>query len=141
MRFAVISDLHVRIDGLLYGLDTQKRLDDVLSDIDREAPDLVVVTGDLADCADLGSYRLIKERLESLSRPVYVLPGNHDDPVQMRQIFPAAPAVSVFFTGRLLHGCRENRRSHSLISHYNHRKYSCWESFSRSSAADTAYET
>ena len=68
MRFAVISDLHVRIDGLLYGLDTQKRLDDVLSDIDREAPDLVVVTGDLADCADLGSYRLIKERLESLSR-------------------------------------------------------------------------
>lgn len=23
MRFAVISDLHVRIDGLLYGLDTQ----------------------------------------------------------------------------------------------------------------------
>ena len=40
MRFAVISDLHVRIDGLLYGLDTQKRLDDVLSDIDREAPDL-----------------------------------------------------------------------------------------------------
>ena len=49
MRFAVISDLHVRIDGLLYGLDTQKRLDDVLSDIDREAPDLVVVTGDLAD--------------------------------------------------------------------------------------------
>ena len=56
MRFAVISDLHVRIAGLLYGLDTQKRLDDVLSDIDREAPDLVVVTGDLADCADLGSY-------------------------------------------------------------------------------------
>ena len=99
MRFAVISDLHVRIDGLLYGLDTQKRLDDVLSDIDREAPDLVVVTGDLADCADLGSYRLIKERLESLSRPVYVLPGNHDDPVQMRQIFPAAPAVSVFSPG------------------------------------------
>ena len=96
MRFAVISDLHVRIDGLLYGLDTQKRLDDVLSDIDREAPDLVVVTGDLADCADLGSYRLIKERLESLSRPVYVLPGNHDDPVQMRQIFPAAQP-SVFF--------------------------------------------
>ena len=99
MRFAVISDLHVRIDGLLYGLDTQKRLDDVLSDIDREAPDLVVVTGDLADCADLGSYRLIKERLEPLSRPVYVLPGNHDDPVQMRQIFPAAPAVSVFSPG------------------------------------------
>ena len=99
MRFAVISDLHVRIDGLLYGLNTQKRLDDVLSDIDREAPDLVVVTGDLADCADLGSYRLIKERLESLSRPVYVLPGNHDDPVQMRQIFPAAPAVSVFSPG------------------------------------------
>ena len=29
MRFAVISDLHVRIDGLLYGLNTQKRLDDV----------------------------------------------------------------------------------------------------------------
>lgn len=96
MRFAVISDLHVRIDGLLYGLDTQKRLDDVLSDIEREAPDLVVVTGDLADCADLGSYRLIKGRLESLSRPVYVLPGNHDDPVQMRQVFPAAAAVSVF---------------------------------------------
>ena len=99
MRFAVISDLHVRIDGLLYGLDTQKRLDDVLSDIDREAPDLVVVTGDLADCADLGSYRLIKGRLESLSRPVYVLPGNHDDPVQMRQVFPAAAAVSVFSPG------------------------------------------
>ena len=51
MRFAVISDLHVRIDGLLYGLNTQKRLDDVLSDIDREAPDLVVVTGVISQTA------------------------------------------------------------------------------------------
>ena len=90
MRFAVISDLHVRIDGLLYGLNTQKRLDDVLSDIDREAPDLVVVTGDLADCADLGSYRLIKERLESLSRPVYVLPYKCGR-------FSPQPQPSVFF--------------------------------------------
>lgn len=71
MRFAVISDLHVRIDGLLYGLDTQKRLDNVLLDIDREAPDLVVVTGDLADCADLSSYRLIKGGLNH-SRGLYM---------------------------------------------------------------------
>jgi 3',5'-cyclic-AMP phosphodiesterase len=50
-------------------------------------PDIVVVTGDLADHAADGEYEQAREILERLRLPTYVLPGNHDDRGALRRHF------------------------------------------------------
>jgi len=50
-------------------------------------PDAVLMSGDLADHAADGEYELVRELLEQLGAPVYVLPGNHDDRDALRRHF------------------------------------------------------
>jgi len=45
----------------------------------RPQPDAVLVSGDLADHAADAEYEVVRELLQPLSAPLYVLPGNHDD--------------------------------------------------------------
>lgn len=92
MRFIQLSDIHLRTDGPLYGLDTAARLDAVINAIaaDEPAPDFFVVTGDLLDCgreADEASAGVLKEKLSRLPGPVFLLPGNHDDPALLSRVF------------------------------------------------------
>ena len=50
-------------------------------------PDVVLVTG---DCVDSGSgleYERFQDLLRPLTMPVYVIPGNHDDRVHLRDAF------------------------------------------------------
>lgn len=113
MRFIQLSDIHLRTEGPLYGLDTAARLDAVLDAVaaDEPAPDFCVVTGDLLDCGregDAASAKALKEKLSRLPAPVFVLPGNHDDPALVRRVFPGAAnegkapfAPGVRFSGRL----------------------------------------
>jgi 3',5'-cyclic AMP phosphodiesterase CpdA len=42
-------------------------------------PDALLVSGDLADHASDDEYEQVREILAPLQRPLYVLPGNHDD--------------------------------------------------------------
>ena len=41
-------------------------------------PDLVIATGDLTDCGLAEEYKVLRDILEPLSMPVYLVPGNHD---------------------------------------------------------------
>ena len=41
-------------------------------------PDLVIATGDLTDCGLVEEYEVLRDILEPLSMPVYLVPGNHD---------------------------------------------------------------
>ena len=45
----------------------------------RPQPDALLVSGDIADHATDEEYELVRELLEPLEAPLYVLPGNHDD--------------------------------------------------------------
>lgn len=84
MLLAHISDLHVRPPGhKAYGqVDTNRLLraavDAVLA-MDP-APDGVIASGDLTDCGLPVEYALLAEILAPLPMPVWVIPGNHDDP-------------------------------------------------------------
>jgi 3',5'-cyclic-AMP phosphodiesterase len=50
-------------------------------------PDIVVVTGDLADHAADGEYAQARDILGRLQVPTHVLPGNHDDRGALRRHF------------------------------------------------------
>lgn len=82
MIVAQLSDIHA--NGSSERLD---RLDKVLGWLRPMRPDAVIVSGDLAEDAYDRSYRAVRERLESLGCPYFVVPGNVDDHVDMRQAF------------------------------------------------------
>ena len=84
-----ITDLHLLVDpqGLLLGVNT----DDTAHDIFKFAqsndwpPDLVLLTGDLAQEPVPETYQRLNELLRSLKIPCVCLPGNHDDPSTMSE--------------------------------------------------------
>ena len=86
-----ITDTHILQPGnLLYGkTDTAAHLTKIVGEINRmkPAPDLVVVTGDLVEGSHEPAYSHFIELISPLNVPVYVIPGNHDDPETMVEAF------------------------------------------------------
>jgi 3',5'-cyclic AMP phosphodiesterase CpdA len=77
---AQISDTHIGSpveEPVGANLDRLDRTLDHLCAMARR-PDLLLVTGDLADQDDETPYRLLKERLERCAIPFHVAIGNHD---------------------------------------------------------------
>lgn len=52
-----------------------------------QTPDAVLVTGDLADHGADAEYEQVRQILETIEAPAYVLPGNHDDRRTLRRHF------------------------------------------------------
>jgi 3',5'-cyclic-AMP phosphodiesterase len=92
---AQISDLHIKAPGeLAYGkVDTAAALKRCIVELNRfsPAPDLVVVSGDLADTPTNGEYEHLKQLLAPLRIPCAMIPGNHDDRGMLRAHFPDQP--------------------------------------------------
>jgi 3',5'-cyclic AMP phosphodiesterase CpdA len=88
---AQITDLHVVAEGPGRGLvDTAAHLAAAARCLNgmRRRPDAVVVTGDLVEDATIDEYRRLDPLLGSIEAPLYLLPGNHDDPSAMAAAFP-----------------------------------------------------
>lgn len=95
MLVAQITDLHVAAAGsdrAGANVDNAARLAQVVTHINRltPRPDVVIVTGDLADGPRPGEYDTIAPILGRLAMPVHAVPGNHDDRAGMRALFPGA---------------------------------------------------
>lgn len=94
MRTTIVqlTDLHIREPGrLAYGrLDTAPYLREAIATVQAltQQPDAVVVTGDLTDFGRPAEYAHLRELLAPLACPVFLLPGNHDDPAALRAAFP-----------------------------------------------------
>jgi len=86
-----ITDTHILPPGeVLYGsIDTARHLSETVQSINhmRPAPDVVLMTGDLVEKGDTESYRHFINLIKPLDMPVYVIPGNHDDPQLMLDTF------------------------------------------------------
>src|SRR5215203_1151874 len=82
-----ISDIH--IGGSEDGKDPIPRVEAVIEAIRSlpNAPDAVLVSGDLTDHGTAEEYEIVRELLERLELPLYGLPGNHDDRGRMRKAF------------------------------------------------------
>ena len=98
---AQISDLHIKSPGqLAYGrVDTAAALERCVAALNefKPRPDLVVISGDLADTPTVEEYEHLKRLLALLKLPFVSIPGNHDSREMMRAAFaqgyafPAGP--------------------------------------------------
>jgi 3',5'-cyclic AMP phosphodiesterase CpdA len=97
MLIAQLSDTHIKPEGCLayQRIDTTAYLDQALAHLKAlpQTPDLVIFTGDLVDAGSAEEYARLRDRLEALSIPWLLIPGNHDNREQMRAAFPAHPWV------------------------------------------------
>jgi 3',5'-cyclic-AMP phosphodiesterase len=77
------------VAGLRAAVESVRRLPD--------APDAVLMSGDLAEHGADGEYEIVRELLSQLGAPVFVLPGNHDDRETLRRHFdlPGATGAPV----------------------------------------------
>lgn len=106
MLIAQISDLHMVAEGALYqGVsDTAGRMDQALARLEALQPDLVLVTGDLAEHGSAAEYARVAAALERITAPLMILPGNHDDRDRFRR---ALAAFGPFPAAGPLHQCRD----------------------------------
>jgi 3',5'-cyclic-AMP phosphodiesterase len=74
-------------------VDNNGRLRAAVERINRESPAVsaVLATGDLANDGLAEEYAALEELLEPLHAPVLPIPGNHDDRMRLRSIFPNVP--------------------------------------------------
>lgn len=91
MIIAQITDLHARPLGRLCNrvVDSNAMLAravDALRAV-RPAPDVVLATGDLTDTGGIEEYRVLRQELDRLPMPVYLVPGNHDRREGLREVF------------------------------------------------------
>jgi 3',5'-cyclic AMP phosphodiesterase CpdA len=92
VKFVVLSDLHLGPPGTqVNGLDTGARLAEAVATINRDHgnADFVLLAGDLADRGEIAAYRVLQERLSTLSVPCHITLGNHDDRGAFLDVFGA----------------------------------------------------
>jgi 3',5'-cyclic AMP phosphodiesterase CpdA len=87
-----LSDTHIRLPGQLAyrKVDTSRFLAEAVEAVRRlpQPADAIVVTGDLTDFGRAAEYAQLKALLAPLERPIYLMPGNHDDGAELRRAFP-----------------------------------------------------
>nr|WP_230416181.1 metallophosphoesterase [Micromonospora tarapacensis] len=85
-----LSDIHLTADHRpVHGRDPWERLRTVLDVVRSEGtrPDVVVLTGDLTDDGSYAGCRNLANALAPLGHPILAVPGNHDDPCAVREVF------------------------------------------------------
>lgn len=86
-----ISDTHLFSDPEqeLLGVKTRESFQAVLKLLQQEqALNYVIHSGDMSQDQSPESYLYLAEALKQLQIPVYYVPGNHDDPAIIKQIYP-----------------------------------------------------
>lgn len=95
LKVLQLTDCHLGAESseTLLGLNVERSFVDVLehSVAMQEAPDLILVTGDIAGHASAAAYQRFLRLLHSYypDTPYICIPGNHDDPAIMAEVFPA----------------------------------------------------
>jgi 3',5'-cyclic-AMP phosphodiesterase len=114
MRILQLSDPHLLADpaGRCHGRPALALLRDGLCEAlgqlrsAGEAPDLLLISGDLCDDESWGGYARLAELLQEIPLPVALLAGNHDHPALLRAALGrravVAPALIRCCGGQLL---------------------------------------
>lgn len=89
------THLHAGAEERLCGVQTADSLARVIELARKDAwpPDAILATGDLSQDETPESYRRFVDTFSSLGAPVHCLPGNHDIPRRMAEVFVASFTV------------------------------------------------
>jgi len=98
LLIAQITDIHIGFDQGNPDEYNMQRLKSVLRRlIDApNAPDMLLMTGDLTEIGDAESYRQLKETVSDCPFPVLAMTGNHDDRATLLEAFPDTPTHDGF---------------------------------------------
>ncbi len=98
LRIAQISDLHLfqNWDGVLAGIRTWDTFRAVLDLVNRQRENLdyLIITGDLAQDGACETYLMLREVLGDWLHRCRIIPGNHDDRDNLREVFPEMFPIS-----------------------------------------------
>ncbi len=87
-----ITDMHLfgKEHDCLLGVDTAASFQAVIEAINAQQThfDIILATGDLSQDYSTESYRRFAQMVNQLQKPVFWLPGNHDDGPLMRRVMP-----------------------------------------------------
>ena len=93
MILCQLTDLHLRPPGkMAYGrVDTNRCFAEAVDQLLKlqPAPDAYLLTGDLTDSGRADEYAVLADGIARLDKPVYLMPGNHDNCAGLRAAFPA----------------------------------------------------
>lgn len=91
MLVAQISDLHVAPDDSFMRrfVDSNVLLARAVEYLNTMTPrpDVVLATGDLTDHGTADEYVMLREILGELDVPLFIVPGNHDEPDTLRTVY------------------------------------------------------
>ncbi len=96
MLIAQISDLHVVEKNRHWLSEPLTKIDERVSktishlnDLNPR-PDVVLLTGDATENGSKASYDHLKDCLQSLQIPMFIVPGNHDHREELRKVFSSS---------------------------------------------------
>ncbi len=97
LLIAQISDCHLSADPQqdYRGVNPHQNLQALVPAVKAMKPDLIMATGDLSEDGSIESYLLLKAYMAQIGTPVMALPGNHDEPQLLDQIFPGSPVDTI----------------------------------------------
>ena len=112
MKLIHLSDLHLgkRLNDFSLGEDQEYILNQILGIVEAEAPDAVVIAGDVYDKAipsveAVGLFDEFLVRLAKLNTQIFVISGNHDSPERIafgnRLLDAAGLHLSPVYSGRV----------------------------------------
>ncbi len=94
-RALQISDTHLLTEPqqTLFDVNTYDNLQATVERISHTNAeyDFILLTGDVSQDETAESYQHVAALLAPLQKPIYWIPGNHDDPAIMAEVFDPAP--------------------------------------------------
>ncbi|GAB3895398.1 metallophosphoesterase family protein [Spirosoma agri] len=89
MRIAFITDLHIdTADKKPQGVDVRQNFLNALASLAELQPSCLVIGGDICNTVgDRSIYTWVKQELDKLPFPSYVIAGNHDDSALLADVF------------------------------------------------------
>ena len=98
MLIAHLTDLHIRPHGLpaYRVVETNMFAERAVAALMRldPLPDVVVISGDLADNGLIAEYEVLKRLLDRLAMPVWLVPGNHDRRENLKTVLAGYPGLA-----------------------------------------------
>ena len=91
-----ISDTHLLTEPTMtnHG-DPDESLRATIDAVRGVRPDLVLLTGDIADDGSVEALRRVRDAVVELSAPVLALSGNHDDIAKVHEVFGSTDTIEV----------------------------------------------